>query len=143
MATAKTLNWNNWVTELQVSHGYLISHLPQYGFSPTQISTLSLAYSRMCGICIFWLEPIKFGNINIFLRMNLKITTQKDDVSHSGKKEIYYLGVGPLRKGVFMSQTFQNMECFHFHSNYSLSNFLPDITISSRFTDCPFHFGVF
>lgn len=42
--------------------------------------------------------------------MNLKITTQKDDVSLSGKKEIHYLGVGPLRKGVFMSQMFQNME---------------------------------
>lgn len=37
----------------------------------TQTSTLSLAYSKMCAIFIFWLEPTKSENTNVFLRINL------------------------------------------------------------------------
>ena len=79
-------------------------------FSPT--STLPLAYSRMCAICILYLQPVYLVWEHTCFSQNESqngcITTQKDDGSYCGKKAIYYLGVGPLRKGLFMSQIFQS-----------------------------------
>lgn len=65
---SKDFKWDNRVTEPQLSHG---SVLPQYGFFSMQTSNLYLAYSKMCAICTFWLDPIEFEKPNIFLRINL------------------------------------------------------------------------